>query len=170
VTQPDPRRGRHAGLAVVVALGVLLTAASLAGADHGPRTTLEVRDGAGVVLERRPLGADGVFTLRYRNSLYGTHAEERFVATGSRFELRDLAARQLAVLEEYYAVSERSTRDGRGWWRAPPAYELELESLTVAATDLGRRTLIIEGQAPLELWRMVDDGAPSVVLETVAGG
>jgi len=155
---------------VVVALGVLLTAASLAGADHGPRTTLEVRDGAGAVLERRALGADGVFSLRYRNSLYGTQAEERFVATGSRFELRELAARQLAVLEEYYAVSERSTRDSRGWWRASPAYELELESLTVAATDLGRRTLIIEGQAPLELWRLVDDGAPSVVLETVAGG
>ena len=167
MTQADRGRGRHAGLAVVVALGVLLTAASLRAADHGPLTTLVIRDGQGGVLARVPLAEDGAFTLRYRNSLYGTLADERFVASGGRFELHELAARQLAVLEEYYAVSERPMRGAHGWWQAPPAYELGLDSLTVAATDLGQRTLLVAGRAPLELWRLVDDEAPSVVLETV---
>ena len=170
MTRPGRRRGRHAGLAVVVALGVLLAAASLRAADHGPWTTLVVRDGEGVVLASVPLPEDGAFTLRYRNSLYGTLAEERFIASGGRFELLELAARQLAVLEEYYAVSERPMRAAHGWWQAPPAYELALDSLTVAATDLGQRALLVDGRAPLELWRLVDDDAPSVVLETVPAG
>jgi hypothetical protein len=160
-------RGRPAGPAVVVALGALLAAASLSGADQGPGTTLEIRDGQGSILARVPLGADGAFTLRYRNSLYGTVAEERFVAAGGMLKLQELAARQLAVLEEYYAVTERPTRDVRGWWHAPPAYELELQSLTVAATDLGRRTLRVAGHGPVELWRLVSDAAPSVELEMV---
>lgn len=155
---------------MAVAIGALLTAGSLRAADHAAWTTLVIRDGGGVVLASVPLPADGAFTLRYRNSLYGTLAEERFVADGGGFELRELAASQLAVLEEYYVVSERPVRTARGWWRAPPAYDLGLDSLTVAATDLGRRTLIVEGQPPVELWRMVEDGAPSVVLETVPAG
>lgn len=169
MNEPDRWRGQHAGPAVVVALGALLAAASLAGADHGPGTTLEIRDGRGSVLARVPLGTDGAFTLRYRNSLYGTVAEERFVAAGGILELQELAARQLAVLEEYYAVTERPTRDVRGWWHSPPAYELELHSLTVAATDLGRRTLLVAGHGPVQLWRLVNDAAPSIVLETVPG-
>ena len=171
MTQADRGRGRRTGLAVVVTLGILLTAGSLRAADPGVRpTTLVISDGQGSVLARVPLAEDGAFTLRYRNSLYGTVAEERFVAVAGRFELQELAARQLAVLEEYYAVSERPIRAPHGWWQAPPAYRMALDSLTVAATDLGRRTLLVAGQAPLELWRMVDDAAPSVVLETVPAG
>ena len=43
--------------------------------------------------------------MSYRNSVYGTLAEERYrVAADGRFALVELAADQLAVLEEYYAV------------------------------------------------------------------
>jgi hypothetical protein len=166
----DRWRGRRAGLAVVAALVGLLVAAALSGGAE-PSTSLVVRDGDGRVLARVTLPDDGAFALRYRNSLYGTVAEERFTVTtgGGTIELRQLAARQLAVLEEYYAVSVRPELGADGWWRAPPADELKLDELTLAATDLGRRTLLVEGEAPLRLWRLVADAAPSVVLEAEPG-
>ena len=57
-----------------------------------------------------------------RNSIYGTLAEERYrVHEDGRFELVEIAAEQLAVLEEYYAVPGRPARRRRGtdwptWW------------------------------------------------------
>lgn len=142
-------------------------AITVAGAgDHG---TVVVTDPDGRALARVPLGADGAFTLRYRNSLYGMLAAERFVALGTGgFALDALLAEQVAILEEYYAVDESPERAGSGWWTAPPPYELSLDELRVAATDLGRRTLVVDGQAPVELWRLVSDRAPSVLI-TVEG-
>ncbi len=84
------------------------------------------------------------------------------MVSDSRFRLAELAAEQLAVLEEYYAVSEGPVRAAPGYWRAPPDDDLEFDRLTVAATDLGQRTLLVRGQPPLALWRLVEDAAPMV--------
>lgn len=159
----DRWRGRRAGLAAVTVLLVGAAALSAAGTDaHG---SVVVTDPTGRVLSRVPLNADSAFSLRYRNSLYGTLAEERFVTReDGRFALDRLSAEQLAVLEEYYAVETRPIAADDGWWRAPPAYELEVEELRVAATDLGRRTLLVDGRPPVDLWRLVSDSSPSIVI------
>jgi hypothetical protein len=49
---------------------------------------------------------------------------------------------------------------------APPDAERPtvLGTLSIAATDLGERTLLVPGEPPLELWRLVGDGDPFVVL------
>lgn len=159
----DGWRGRRAGLAVVTAFVAGAIGPSAAGGGgHG---TVLVSDPDGRVLASVPLGDDGTFSLRYRNSLYGTLATERFVALeDGGFALNRLSAQQIAVLEEYYAVGSGPVAIGEGWWSAEPAYELELEQLRVAATDLGVRTLLVGGEAPVDLWRLVDDAAPSVVI------
>ncbi len=51
-----------------------------------------------------------------------------------------------------------------GWWTANPAHVPPIERLTIAATDLGERTLVVPGHPPLDLTLLVDDGAPSVAL------
>jgi len=128
---------------------------------------LVVRGPDDAVIARVPL-PDARFTLRYRNSLYGSLAEERYVATDDRRIVLDgLAADELAVLEEYYGIDEparRSTAGDRAWV-AEPARPVVVPDLTIAATDLGRRTLLVEGHEPIELWRVVDDASPSVELE-----
>lgn len=159
----DRWRGWGTSLALVVALAGGVSASSPVGARDQPGVV--VRDDVGNVLARVPLGRADTFSLSYRNSLYGTSATERFVMMDDRrFRLDELAAEQVAVLEEYYAVSERPVRTASGSWRAPPAYDLELDRLTVAATDLGRRTLLVSDRPPLALWRLVDDAAPMVHL------
>lgn len=163
----DRWRARTTGLAIILAVaalgGLAWTAAS---AQTGPVLVVRLPDGtqlAGV-----QLGAGGEFALRYRNSLYGSLAEERFVGTDGRMELVQLAADQLAILEEYYAIDEParppSGIDSRRWI-AEPRQAVSLETLVVAATDRGERTLLVEGRSALELWRLVDDGEASVVLE-----
>lgn len=121
----------------------------------------------GVPLLRVPLPPDGSFSLRYRNSLYGSLAEERFViADEGRLDLVELRADELAVLEEYYAINEAaSPSGGTRAWAAAPAHRPTIHRLRVAATDLGERTLLVAGREPLELWRLVDDAEPSVIIE-----
>ena len=129
-----------------------------------------VTDPDGTVLARVPLAAARNFEMQYRNSLYGTLAREGFEVTdGDSFRLHELRAQQLAVLEEYYAVDAAPERGAADWWSAPPAYELELDELRVAATDLGQRTLLVSGQPPIELWRLADDAAPTVVISIEEG-
>jgi hypothetical protein len=146
-------------LVIALACGVIAGSAAAA-----PQQRIVVTDDDGRVLARLTLGERRAFSLRYRNSLYGTLAEERFTVDGQRFRLDELAAEQLAVLEEYYAVSEAPVLV-TDWWSAPPAYELELERLTVAATDLGERTILVEGQAAVPLWKLAADSKPFVHLE-----
>lgn len=120
-------------------------------------------------LARVPLPGNS-FSVSYRNSLYGTLAEERYtVAADGTYLLEQLAADQLAVLEEYYAVpgapSRAATSDRREWIVEPdPARPASFERLSLAATDLGERTLHVPGAPPLELWALVDDSNPFVVL------
>lgn len=161
----DRWRGRSTALAIVAAGLVLVLAAASAIARSGP--TLEVLLPGGQLLARVTLPGDGAFALRYRNSLYGTLAEERFVADGGRIRLVSLAAEQLAVLEEYYAITERArpAAGGEGLgWEAAPAHVPTPDQLRVAATDRGERTLIVDGAPALALWRLVGDASPTVVL------
>jgi len=161
---PNRWRGRIAGLAILAALGPLTLTAVAARADP----ILVVRGPDDRVLAELRL-PDRTFTLRYRNSVYRSIAEEHFVVDGSgRIELKGLAADELAVLEEYYAIDSPAWRAGPGairTWRADPARRVNIETLIVAATDLGQRTLLVDGEAPLALWRLVGDRSPSVELE-----
>lgn len=159
-------RGRSIGLAVLAML--LLPLVSSDGGRHD--AVLVVRGPDGTLLASLPL-ADRGFTLRYRNSLYRSTAEEAYtVGSDGLIELRSLAADELAVLEEYYAIDDPARRSPTGTrvWVAEPARPVVLDNLIVAATDLGRRTLLIDGQPALELWRLVRDESPSVRL-AVAG-
>ena len=160
---PTRWRGRIAGLVILATLGPLTLTAAAARADP----TLVVRGPDDSVLAELRL-PDGSFTLRYRNSLYRSLAEEHFVVDAAgRIELVGLAADELAVLEEYYAIDRpawRAAGDAARSWRADPAREVTIDTLIVAGTDLGQRTLLVDGAAPLALWRLVEDGSPSVEL------
>jgi hypothetical protein len=46
-----------------------------------------------------------------------------------------------------------------------PTEPVVLEALSIAATDLGERTVHVPGKPPLELWRLVEDKHPFVVLD-----
>jgi hypothetical protein len=134
---------------------------------------LRVTTDDGRLLATIQLPADGEFALRYRNSLYGTLAEEYFAATpDGLLRLIGLAAEQLAVLEEYYEIdgaASRTAAHSSMRWRATPAQSVLERQLRVAATDLGRRTLVVDGATPIDLWRLVDDARPVVVLEVASG-
>jgi hypothetical protein len=158
-------RGRSAALAVVAAALTLSIGAAAVGRTSA---TLYISLPDGRVVASVPLPEDGALALRYRNSLYGTLAEERFTVTDDgRLRLVGLRAEQLAVLEEYYAIdtpADRIGTDGMAW-EARPARGSPIRTLRVAATDRGERTLLVAGHEPIELWRYVEDTAPSVMLE-----
>lgn len=164
------RWDRRVGFAVaaLVAVGGLVGALGppLAGAS-GDGAAVVVSDGDGDVLADVPLGGDR-FAVRYRNSIYGTLAEERYrVDDDGRFTLVALAADQLAVLEEYYAVPAPTPAprdDRRSFVAAPaPGRAPTFTTLSIAATRLGERTLLVPGRAPVALWQLVDDD-PTIVL------
>jgi hypothetical protein len=132
-----------------------------------PTAWLAVRGPDDVLIARAPLSEGATVALRYRNSLYRSIAEERFAVERGELVLVSLAAQELAVLEEYYRIAGPARRDdGRGelGWSARPEQMVRLQELRVAATDLGRRTLIVPGLPPVELWRVVDDRRPTVTL------
>lgn len=160
---------RRVGLAAaaLVAVGGLAGALGLplAGASSDPAAVV-VTDRDGDVLAEVPLPGD-TFAVRYRNSIYGTLAEERYRVHDGRFALVTLAADQLAVLEEYYAVPAPTAApedDRRSYVAAPaPGRAPTFTTLSIAATRLGERTLLVPGRAPVALWRLVDDD-PTIVL------
>lgn len=161
-------RGRRlAGLAVVLVLAASAGAA-IGGNDGAVRRWVVVRDDAGTELARAPLPGDGQLTLRYRNSLYGSLAEEHFVADGAGLRLVALAADEPAVLEEYYGAFDAvlAGPEGARRWRVDvvrPPIELPLR---VQATALGERTLIVDGRE-IALWRLVGGSASTVVVLTL---
>ena len=155
------------GAAVLVGAGAAATTAALAG---GEGRAVVVRTADGDVLARVPLTGDR-FAVGYRNSVYTTLAEERYrVLPDGRFELVELAADQVAVLEEYYAVPgaprPAPTGDRRAHVAEPdPARPAVFDVLNIAATDLGERTLYVPGAAPVPIWRLVTGEDPTVLLE-----
>ena len=135
-----------------------------------PARAIVIRGHDGEVLASMPLQG-GRFAVSYRNSIYGTMAEERYeTLPDGRYRLVEIAADQLAVLEEYYAVPgapRQAAEPDRRKWVVPPDPERPavLDALSIAATDLGERTVHVSGEPPLELWRLVEDEQPFVVLE-----
>lgn len=158
-------------LAVVVA--VLVCLGTLAGVTAGiagsPQRYLTVTNDDGE-LARVPLDGD-TFAVSYRNSIYQTLAEERYEAQpDGSYRLVEIAADQLAVLEEYYGVPGAPTAAGsqdRRNYVVPPNPErpVVFDTLSIAATDLGQRTLHVPGQPPLELWPLVGNDNPFIVLD-----
>lgn len=122
------------------------------------------------MLHETPL-PDSAFTLRYRNSVYGSVAEERFdVTDDGRLRLLELGADDPAVLTEYYQLAEAPIRAGEGAdraWVGRPLHDSAIEELALAATERGERTLLVSGQPPVELWKLVAGGEPGVVLSVV---
>jgi hypothetical protein len=151
-------------LAAVLAVTLV---ADVGGGDQNPSSwRLVVRDAHGVTLAQADL-ADGRFALRYRNSIYGSRAEERFsIADDGRIHLVGLAAEEAAVLGEYYgARGPRPAIDAAELrWEAEPAYPVALDRLLLAATDLGERSLVADGHEPIALWRLVADTSPALSL------
>lgn len=167
----DRWRARNVGLAIILSVAAIAALTWSALSADG-RTALVIRLPDGTELDRLTLHEGDGFALRYRNSVYRSLVEERFQITADqRIRLVELAADELAVLEEYYAIDEPAqparSGDARAWV-AEPALDVTLTSLTVAATDLGERTLLLDGRPALDLWGLVEDGAASVVLEVDA--
>lgn len=164
-------RRRLPWLVALVLVLLAATAGALAFTSGGNgQQAVTVRTADGRLIARTPL-ADGTFAVSYRNSIYGTLAEERYrVLPDSRFELVELAADQVAVLEEYYAVpgAPRPAPDGdrRAWVVEPdPARPAVFTTLNIAATDLGERTLWVPGHPPVPVWQRVVSENPTVLLE-----
>ncbi|WP_105036275.1 hypothetical protein [Cryobacterium aureum] len=156
-------------LGLVTAFGPVGADAGGGGGD-GAERMIVVTDQGGDVLASLPLNGDS-FSVSYRNSIYQTMAEERYVvAADGTYELVEIAADQLAVIEEYYAVPDAPRRAPAGDRRAyvvepNPLHPAVFEALSIAATDLGERTIHIPGSSPYALWQLVDDAAPYLVLE-----
>lgn len=173
--RPAARWAVLAGAVSSLAVAALIVFAPLPGevavrnAGSQAGQALVIRDSAGQTLASLPLtGTD--FALSYRNSIYHTVAEERFtVQPNGEFDLRQLAADQLAVLEEYYFVPDppvsAPAADRRTWLVPPnPDQPAHFVSLSIGATDLGERTVHIAGSEPVALWQLVDDTDPFVEL------
>ncbi|SDM40207.1 hypothetical protein SAMN05660642_02413 [Geodermatophilus siccatus] len=156
------------GAAVLVGAGAAATTAAPAGSEG---RAVVVRTPDGEVLARVPLTGDR-FAVGYRNSVYTTLAEERYrVLPDGRFALVEIAADQVAVLEEYYALPgaprPAPPGDRRGHVAEPdPGRPAVFDVLNIAATDLGERTLYVPGAAPVPIWRLVTGEDPTVLLET----
>ena len=86
------------------------------------------------------LPASGTFALEYRHSYYRRPARETFRATGDGFELIAVSSPSEAVLD-YYELEGRRERRG-GVWTLRPARPARFESMALAATVTGRRTLV----------------------------
>jgi hypothetical protein len=129
-----------------------------------------VRTPDGDVIARVQLDGD-TFAVSYRNSIYTTVAEERYqVRPDGRFQLVEIAADQLAVLEEYYQVPDAPRPappgDRRNYVVDPdPVRPAVFDGLNIAATDLGERTLWVPGHDPVPVWQRVVGDNPTVLLE-----
>lgn len=167
----DRWRGRRrAGLAAVVVGAAVLSGTVATSVLAAPQWVV-VRDSTGMELARAQLPPSGAFTLRYRNSLYGSLVEERFRAAGNHLAQVSLAAQELAVLEEYYGAVGASPTDapaGLGWEVAIDRPPVALP-LRVQATALGERELVTEA-GTLSLWRLVEGHDSTRVVLTVEDG
>lgn len=133
--------------ALFVAVPVLAALAA-AGGGSGPHVVVTTAAGDEVATADARAG----FALAYRHSVYRVAAEERFRprADGSGFDLVAVASPSEAVLD-YYALEGRRMRRG-GQWVLRPAPAPHFETLALAGTELGRRTLVAGGERT-PLWR-----------------
>ena len=132
---------RAALLAVAVAAAV---AAALVPAHAGgpPRVVATERDGTAVAALELP--RTGAFALAYRHSYHRRPAVERFRAVPGGFELVAIASPSAGVLD-YYELEGTRSRAG-GWWTLRLARPARFERMALAATAVGRRTLVAAGR------------------------
>jgi hypothetical protein len=132
---------------VAAVAAVALAGGAAVRADGPARVVAGDRDGGTVAELELPRG--GVFELAYRHSYYRRPALERFVAgDDGSFRLVEIASPSVAVLE-YYDVEGVRRRSG-GWWRLELARPVRFTRMALAATAVGRRTLVAGGErAPL---------------------
>jgi hypothetical protein len=131
----------------VAAAAVALAGGAAVRAD-GPPHVVATDRGGGTVAELE-LPRSGAFALTYRHSYYRRPAVERFTAADDgSFRLVEIASPSEAVLEYYEVDGTRSRRDG--WWRLRLARPVRFTRMALAATAVGRRTLVAAGErAPL---------------------
>jgi hypothetical protein len=112
---------------------------------------------------RLALPPSRTFALEYRHSYYRQPARETFRAAGDgSFSLVAVSSPSEAVLDYYEIDGARSRHDG--WWTLRPARPAQFEGMALAATAVGRRTLVAgDGRAPLY-------GGPVHLVLAVEGG
>jgi hypothetical protein len=126
---------------------LLLIAAVGAMAVTGGSPHVVARGAHGVVADLR-LPASGAFALEYRHSYYRVPARETFRATDDGFALVTISSPSEAVLD-YYEIEGARERRG-GVWTLRLARPTEFGQMGLAATETGRRTLVVgDRRAPL---------------------
>jgi hypothetical protein len=133
-----------AAAALVIAAG-LVAAAAPAGAPAGAQVVARAQEGGAPVASLR-LPVDGRFALAYRHSYERARAEERYAADarGRGFRLVAIASPDAGVLD-YYELAGTRTRRG-GTWVLELARPVPFASMALAATAVGRRTLVAGGR------------------------
>ena len=132
--------------AVLAAIALALCAAAVQ-AGGPPRVVATDRDGNTVA----ELPAAHGFALSYRHSYYRQPAVERFRVDGDgSFRLVEISSPSQAVLDYYEIEGTRARRDG--WWTLRPAKPARFERMPLAATAVGRRTLVA-GDERVPLYR-----------------
>jgi hypothetical protein len=130
---------------------ILLAAIVIGGGGAHPRVVVTTTGGAQVA----DADASGGFALAYRHSVYREPAQERFQpADGGGFDLVAIASPSQAVLD-YYEIDGERVREGEEWVLRPAAPP-HFETMALAGTEIGRRTLVAGGELT-PLWRA--DGA-----------
>jgi hypothetical protein len=123
-----------------VAVVALAAGAAAVQADGPPRVVAADRDGRTVA----ELPAARGFALSYRHSYYRQPAVERFRVAKGGFRLVEISSPSEAVLDYYDVEGTRARRDG--WWTLRLAKPARFERMPLAATAVGRRTLVAGGE------------------------
>lgn len=127
---------------------LLLALAIGALAVSGGSPHVVARTAAGDVVADLRLPASGEFALEYRHSYYRRPARETFRTSGDGFALVAISSPSEAVLDYYEIEGARSRRDGV--WTLRPARPARFDELALAASAVGRRTLVAgDRRAPL---------------------
>jgi len=133
--------------AAAAAVAAALAGGAAVRADGPARVVAQDRDGRTVA--ELALPRTGAFALTYRHSYYRQPAVERFeAARDGSFRLVEIASPSADVLDYYELPGAR--RRERGWWTLELTRPARFTRMALAATALGRRTLVADDRrAPL---------------------
>jgi len=133
----------RAAVPAAAVIAAALAGGAVVSADGPPRVVAHDPDGSTVA--ELALPRSGTFALTYRHSYYRRPAVERFaVARDGSFRLVEIASPSEAVLD-YYDVPGMKRR-ARGWWTLKLSHPARFTRMALAATALGRRTLVADGR------------------------
>jgi hypothetical protein len=124
-----------------VKLLLALAIGALAVGGGSPHVVARTADGDAVAELRLP--ASGEFALEYRHSYYRQPARETFRVSGDGFALVAISSPSEAVLDYYEIEGARSLRGGV--WTLRPERPARFEQMALAASAVGRRTLVAGG-------------------------